>query len=170
MIDGIDVFRAIEAPVPLAECFADVDNTCPLTECCRLRTALTDEILITVIVVRERYQRTTSVPENVLSSYWEVLKLKAFRTVDGVADTEIFDALAEFPAKSNTDLGEAGAEVPMGATADGTYAVTAIFDLEDPQRLDGDLGAYLRLSVRDDLTGITSFTALIEGTKEHLLS
>jgi Rrf2 family nitric oxide-sensitive transcriptional repressor len=37
-----DVFRALEAPVPLAECFADVDNTCPLTSACRLRTALTD--------------------------------------------------------------------------------------------------------------------------------
>ncbi len=37
-----DVFRALEAPVPLAECFADVDNTCPLTEACRLRVALTD--------------------------------------------------------------------------------------------------------------------------------
>ncbi len=37
-----DIFRALEAPVPLAECFADVDNTCPLTEACRLRTALTE--------------------------------------------------------------------------------------------------------------------------------
>lgn len=37
-----DVFRALEAPVPLAECFADADNTCPLTAACRLRTALTD--------------------------------------------------------------------------------------------------------------------------------
>ncbi|EIE51374.1 rrf2 family protein [Citreicella sp. 357] len=37
-----DVFRALEAPVPLAECFADVDNTCPLTEACRLRVALSD--------------------------------------------------------------------------------------------------------------------------------
>jgi Rrf2 family nitric oxide-sensitive transcriptional repressor len=37
-----DIFRALEAPVPLAECFADVDNTCPLTDACRLRTALTD--------------------------------------------------------------------------------------------------------------------------------
>ena len=35
-----DIFRALEAPVPLAECFADVDNTCPLTECCKLRSAL----------------------------------------------------------------------------------------------------------------------------------
>lgn len=35
-----DVFRALEAPVPLAECFADVDNTCPLTGACRLRDAL----------------------------------------------------------------------------------------------------------------------------------
>ncbi|SNT22494.1 RrF2 family transcriptional regulator [Antarctobacter heliothermus] len=35
-----DVFRALEQPVPLAECFADVDNTCPLTEACRLRDAL----------------------------------------------------------------------------------------------------------------------------------
>ncbi len=37
-----EVFRALEAPVPLAECFADVDNTCPLTEMCKLRTALRD--------------------------------------------------------------------------------------------------------------------------------
>jgi Rrf2 family nitric oxide-sensitive transcriptional repressor len=37
-----DVFRALEQPVPLAECFADVDNTCPLTEACRLRSALSD--------------------------------------------------------------------------------------------------------------------------------
>ena len=37
-----DVFRALEQPVPLAECFADVDNTCPLTESCRLRLALSD--------------------------------------------------------------------------------------------------------------------------------
>ena len=37
-----DVFRALEAPVPLAECFADVDNTCPLTSACRLRDALTE--------------------------------------------------------------------------------------------------------------------------------
>lgn len=37
-----DIFRELEAPVPLAECFADVDNTCPLTDACRLRTALTD--------------------------------------------------------------------------------------------------------------------------------
>lgn len=37
-----DVFRALEAPVPLAECFADVDNTCPLTAHCRLRVALRD--------------------------------------------------------------------------------------------------------------------------------
>ncbi|WP_121629548.1 RrF2 family transcriptional regulator [Tropicibacter alexandrii] len=36
-----DIFRALEAPVPLAECFADVDNTCPLTDACLLREALT---------------------------------------------------------------------------------------------------------------------------------
>ncbi|CUH79109.1 RrF2 family transcriptional regulator [Tropicibacter naphthalenivorans] len=36
-----EIFRALEAPVPLAECFADVDNTCPLTDACRLREALT---------------------------------------------------------------------------------------------------------------------------------
>lgn len=35
-----DVFRALEAPVPLAECFADVDNTCPLTDACLLRHAI----------------------------------------------------------------------------------------------------------------------------------
>lgn len=35
-----DVFRALEAPVPMTECFADVDNTCPLVEACRLRDAL----------------------------------------------------------------------------------------------------------------------------------
>lgn len=37
-----EVFRALEAPVPLAECFADVDNTCPLVDACRLRLALAD--------------------------------------------------------------------------------------------------------------------------------
>lgn len=37
-----EIFRRLEAPVPLAECFADVDNTCPLTQSCRLRTALAD--------------------------------------------------------------------------------------------------------------------------------
>lgn len=37
-----EIFRHLEAPVPLAECFADVDNTCPLTEACRLRVALSD--------------------------------------------------------------------------------------------------------------------------------
>ena len=31
---------ALEAPVPLTECFADVDNTCPLVDACRLREAL----------------------------------------------------------------------------------------------------------------------------------
>lgn len=36
-----EIFRALEQPVPLAECFADVDNTCPLTDACRLRGALT---------------------------------------------------------------------------------------------------------------------------------
>jgi Rrf2 family nitric oxide-sensitive transcriptional repressor len=42
---GLELARPaseLEAPVPLAECFADVDNTCPLTSACRLRTALTD--------------------------------------------------------------------------------------------------------------------------------
>ena len=37
-----DIFRALEAGVPLAECFADVDNTCPLTHACRLRLAIAD--------------------------------------------------------------------------------------------------------------------------------
>lgn len=35
-----DVFRALEQPVPIVECFGDVDNTCPLTGACRLRSAL----------------------------------------------------------------------------------------------------------------------------------
>ncbi|MCM2561535.1 Rrf2 family transcriptional regulator [Lutimaribacter sp. EGI FJ00015] len=37
-----DVFRQLEATVPLAECFADVDNTCPLVSACRLRLAIAD--------------------------------------------------------------------------------------------------------------------------------
>ncbi len=36
------VFRDIEGALPIAECFADADNTCPLTEACRLRLALQD--------------------------------------------------------------------------------------------------------------------------------
>lgn len=35
-----DVFRHFEAGVPFAECFAGVDNTCPLSSVCRLRVAL----------------------------------------------------------------------------------------------------------------------------------
>ena len=35
-----DVFRDIEGNLPLAECFADADNTCPLTSACRLKVAL----------------------------------------------------------------------------------------------------------------------------------
>ncbi|MDZ7602935.1 MAG: Rrf2 family transcriptional regulator [Hoeflea sp.] len=31
------VFRILESSVPFAECFAGVDNTCPLTAGCRLR-------------------------------------------------------------------------------------------------------------------------------------
>lgn len=37
-----EVFRNLEASVPLAECFADVDNTCPLIEACRLKLAIAD--------------------------------------------------------------------------------------------------------------------------------
>jgi Rrf2 family nitric oxide-sensitive transcriptional repressor len=36
------VFRHVEGNLPLAECFADADNTCPLTDACRLRLALQD--------------------------------------------------------------------------------------------------------------------------------
>ncbi|MBR9842952.1 MAG: Rrf2 family transcriptional regulator [Rhodobacteraceae bacterium] len=36
------IFRTMEAPVPLAECFADADNSCPLVEACLLRVALQD--------------------------------------------------------------------------------------------------------------------------------
>ena len=37
-----DVFRDVEGGVPIAECFADADNTCPLTSACRLKLALAD--------------------------------------------------------------------------------------------------------------------------------
>ena len=36
-----DIFRAIEGPVPIVECFADADDSCPLVASCRLRGALT---------------------------------------------------------------------------------------------------------------------------------
>lgn len=39
-----EVFRAIEANTPVAECFADADNTCPLVSACRLRLALVDAV------------------------------------------------------------------------------------------------------------------------------
>jgi len=39
-----EVFRKLEESVPVAECFADVDNTCPLTEACRLRHALSEAV------------------------------------------------------------------------------------------------------------------------------
>lgn len=37
-----EVFRHLESHTPLAECFADVDNTCPLAQACRLRLAIAD--------------------------------------------------------------------------------------------------------------------------------
>ncbi|MDX2485552.1 MAG: Rrf2 family transcriptional regulator [Pseudodonghicola sp.] len=37
-----EVFRLLEGGLPLAECFADTDNTCPLVSACRLRVALVD--------------------------------------------------------------------------------------------------------------------------------
>ena len=37
-----EVFRVLESDMPLAECFADVDNTCPLVDACRLRHAIAD--------------------------------------------------------------------------------------------------------------------------------
>ncbi|MFU8882172.1 MAG: RrF2 family transcriptional regulator [Rhodobacterales bacterium] len=37
-----DVFRALESQVPIAECFADLDNTCPLIDACRLKIAVAD--------------------------------------------------------------------------------------------------------------------------------
>ncbi len=37
-----DVFRALESQVPIAECFADADNTCPLVSACLLRLAVAD--------------------------------------------------------------------------------------------------------------------------------
>ncbi|WP_425084257.1 RrF2 family transcriptional regulator [Ruegeria profundi] len=36
------VFRDVEGALPIAECFADADNTCPLTNACRLKLALKD--------------------------------------------------------------------------------------------------------------------------------
>jgi Rrf2 family nitric oxide-sensitive transcriptional repressor len=36
------IFRELESGVPIAECFADVDNTCPLVDACRLRLAIAD--------------------------------------------------------------------------------------------------------------------------------
>ncbi|MFB9149733.1 RrF2 family transcriptional regulator [Roseovarius ramblicola] len=39
-----EVFRKLEENVPVAECFADVDNTCPLTEACRLRHVLVEAV------------------------------------------------------------------------------------------------------------------------------
>ncbi|MGR3323602.1 MAG: RrF2 family transcriptional regulator [Pseudooceanicola sp.] len=37
-----EVFRAIESSVPIAECFADEGNTCPLVDACLLRPAIAD--------------------------------------------------------------------------------------------------------------------------------
>lgn len=34
------VFRALESDAPLAECFSETDNTCPLVAVCQLRDAL----------------------------------------------------------------------------------------------------------------------------------
>ncbi len=39
-----EIFRHLEAPVTQSECFADVDNSCPLVSACRLRAALADAV------------------------------------------------------------------------------------------------------------------------------
>lgn len=39
-----EIFRSLEEETPPAECFADVDNTCPLSGACRLRLALSDAL------------------------------------------------------------------------------------------------------------------------------
>lgn len=39
-----EVFRRLEENTPVAECFADADNTCPLTRACRLRLAIADAV------------------------------------------------------------------------------------------------------------------------------
>lgn len=36
-----EVFRLMEAKKMVSECFADVDNTCPLVSACRLKAAIT---------------------------------------------------------------------------------------------------------------------------------
>ncbi|WP_278923583.1 RrF2 family transcriptional regulator [Pseudophaeobacter profundi] len=36
------VFRHVEGALPIAECFADTDNTCPLASACRLKLALSE--------------------------------------------------------------------------------------------------------------------------------
>ncbi|MCZ4353253.1 Rrf2 family transcriptional regulator [Roseovarius aestuarii] len=38
------VFRVLEENFPVAECFADGDNTCPLVSACRLRHAIADAL------------------------------------------------------------------------------------------------------------------------------
>src|SRR6056297_2670944 len=37
-----EIIRLIEGGLPIAECFADADNTCPLVSACRLKLALAD--------------------------------------------------------------------------------------------------------------------------------
>lgn len=37
-----EVFRDVEGALPMVECFADADNTCPLSSACRLKVALAD--------------------------------------------------------------------------------------------------------------------------------
>ncbi|MBT8155000.1 Rrf2 family transcriptional regulator [Epibacterium ulvae] len=37
-----DVFRQVEGPVPIIECFGDGEDSCPQLDVCRLRTALSD--------------------------------------------------------------------------------------------------------------------------------
>ncbi len=39
-----EVFKHIEGKMPLAQCFADADNSCPLVSACRLRLALWDAV------------------------------------------------------------------------------------------------------------------------------
>lgn len=43
-ISAGEVFRAVEAEVPVIECFSDAENTCPLVGACRLRPAIAEAV------------------------------------------------------------------------------------------------------------------------------
>lgn len=89
------------------------------------------------------------------------------QTIDS-DDSEIVDLLGGQAIKENFDLLSVGSlALKSGAGSDGLQAVITP---AVPIRLDGAASELLRVTVQDNLTGLTRFRAFVNGVKEDTLT